>query len=222
MFVNDIRQQIDRAIEQERKEPVLARHLMITLESDDKSLPEKEIQTAVQLATQYIHEVPSLLEHLLRTAEEAGEIGNIGPLLEGAAVYFLEPQDYIPDHIGLYGLLDDAYLTNRLLESLYIYYERETGLPLMPANLHRANRLVRVFLGEDLAERLDAIVSQAVQQRLYEISLRELASHSFNGGIRQHRRGNGFEDQTTRFFASNGVTCNVHTEYIDRNQARFY
>lgn len=226
MITDQIRQQIQEAIRHEKQTGALADHLRNTLSTSKRTVPEKAIQQGISLVREYIEQVPVLLEESVATALQLGELENVAPLFEGAVGYFLNPRDYIPDNLGLYGLLDDAYLALRLLEVLNNIYRHHPRATLIPIDLSGPNRKVRGFIGDELANRLDQEIVGAVQQRIYQLSLQNLANQAYNaggtGGGGGQSWGNTFEDQSAQFFAENGVSYNVDTQYLDQDGVQLY
>lgn len=210
MVTQLIRQQIDSASAHEQATGHLAAHLRRTLASHGEPVDPESIREAVEMVRSYVEHVPRLLEELTVTLSSLGAIAEAAPLLEGAAGYFLNPHDLIPDHLGMLGLLDDAYLAHRLFESLSDQYRSLTGHPLITVDLSAANRVVRVLIGHELAARLDMEVSQAIQQVVYQTAMANLSrtrytapTGSGNGGW-----GNAFEDRVAKFCAENGISLN--------------
>ena len=222
MYIDQIRQIIQNAAAHEEKTGALANHLRQILKESKNPVPEESVKHAVLLVREYIEHVPVLLEQSTTFAAQVGELENIAPLLENAAGYFLNPADYIPDHLGLYGLIDDAYLTSRLLERLSAIYRQTTGFALISADLSGPNRVIRIFLGKTLAARLDQEIEQTVQQRIYQLAMQNLAAQQYNGSQSGRSWGGTFEDQSAQFFAENGVSYNVDTQYVDGDGVQLY
>jgi uncharacterized membrane protein YkvA (DUF1232 family) len=210
MVTHLIRQQIQSASAHEQATGQLAAHLTRALSSHGESVSPEMVGEAVEMVRAYVEHVPQLLEELAGTLSSIGALPAVSPLLEGAAGYFLNPHDLIPDHLGMLGLLDDAYLAHRLFESLSDQYRTLTGHPLISVDLSAANRVVRVLLGPDLAARLDMEVSQAIQQVAYQISIANLSQSQYAASARSGDRdwGNAFEDRVAKFCAENGISLN--------------
>ena len=81
------------------------------------------------------------------------------PLLDHAENYYLQPMDLLPEMtLGLAGLLDDSYLVIRILENL------EKGPEVfLDWDLDYPARFLRRLIGPGVAQKLDAIAIQAMQ-----------------------------------------------------------
>ena len=80
------------------------------------------------------------------------------PLMKLAGQYFLDPEDLIPDEMGLYGLVDDAYLAHLFIIRLSETVEKEKGFPLLDDLKAEHAPAIRAILGNDIAEKLEAKV----------------------------------------------------------------
>jgi uncharacterized membrane protein YkvA (DUF1232 family) len=103
----------------------------------------------------YIEHVPGVLEEVERTARPTDWWSAIEPLLDAVQRYFSDPNDPIPDRMGLVGLLDDAYLAHALLQAVSDRYQAQTGRPLLSADLKAVNGYIRNLIGEPGSSMLD-------------------------------------------------------------------
>ena len=131
-------------------------------------LGQVNIPGTVDFVRQYIEHVPVLLEATETAARQAGVLQQITPLLDAAEHYWFTSQDVIPDHLGLAGLSDDAYVTLSLIQAISALYAQQTGRPLLSLDLTEANRIARWLIGEPVATQLDLIVAQALQGPLIQ------------------------------------------------------
>lgn len=117
---------------------------------------------AIGFIRQYVGSTPRLLDAVHDASRAAGVESSLIPVLVAAEDYFLRSVDFIPDHLGLVGVLDDAYLAHSLLQQLSDSHRASTGAPLLPIDLARANALVRHMLGPTATNSLDAAVQEAL------------------------------------------------------------
>jgi uncharacterized membrane protein YkvA (DUF1232 family) len=122
-----------------------------------------EVKQAVKFIQEYVEHVPAILEAISGAAQQAGLAREVAPILEVAEQYFLNPYDVIPDHLGLLGLMDDAYFALSLIQSISDNYMQRTGQALIPANLTSANRAIRILIGEPQASQLDLGIGATLQ-----------------------------------------------------------
>ena len=94
----------------------------------------------------------------LETARIAGLDTEMSSVLEVAASYWAMAEDIIPDRLGLLGVLDDAYCSLTLIQSVSDRHEKETGRRLFSPDLEAANVAMRRLIGEPVASQLDMFV----------------------------------------------------------------
>lgn len=121
---------------------------------------EAEIEEAADVALEIIESIPIFLARARQEADERGLTSVVHPLLDHAETYYLQPLDLIPEMTqGLAGLLDDSYLVIRILENL------EKGPEaFLDWDLDYPARFLRRLIGEGVAQRLDLIAIQAMQE----------------------------------------------------------
>ena len=128
-----------------------------------KRLPEAEaaeVREAAEVAVEVIDSIPIFLARARQEAEERGLRTVVGPLLDHAEHYFLQPVDLIPEMtFGLAGLLDDAYLLLRVLENLDKGPER-----FLDWDLDHPLHFLRSLVGRDIARKLDLLAANAMHQ----------------------------------------------------------
>ena len=127
-----------------------------------KMLPESEeseVDEAADLALEIIESIPIFLARARQEAQDRNLASVVNPLLDHAEYYYLQPMDLIPEMtLGLAGLLDDSYLVIRILENL------EKGPePFLDWDLDYPLRFLRTLVGAAIAQRLDIIALQAME-----------------------------------------------------------
>ncbi|NWD58245.1 hypothetical protein HX878_26380 [Pseudomonas veronii] len=139
-------------------------HSAITLAEGDRNL------VMTRFVTAYVDLVPDLLDAANDVAREAGIESQVKPVLKIAEQFFLQPPAILAGHIGLDGLLDEAYLAHRLVEEVNDLYIKHFGQPLIPADTTVANLIAHQLIGETFANQLDEAVHHAVDEMLSEDS----------------------------------------------------
>lgn len=128
-----------------------------------RRLPEAEaaeVEEAAQVAAEIIDSLPIFLARARQEADERHLRSVVGPLLDHAEQYFLQPVDLIPEMTyGLAGLLDDAYLLLRVLENLDKGPER-----FLDWDLQYPLQFLRSLVGREIALKLDLLAADAMQQ----------------------------------------------------------
>jgi len=156
MNSNDVRHLIATALAHEQntramKKRLLGRGLSIELQ-----------RITLEVVEGYLHETPDLLDVANDAARSAGLHVLMRPLFDAAFQYWDAGDDVIPDRLGLYGLLDDAYLTRTLLEKVAFELFSRTGRQLFAVNLATSNSPIRDLLGPELTTELDERVNAAL------------------------------------------------------------
>lgn len=130
-------------------------------------LPEKEPMAALlAFVTGYVESVPDCLLLVTAVSKHMGFYDYAAPLLDMAEDYFLHPPAYLPSDDGLEGLLDEAFLTHRLLEEVNDHHIRHLQRPLLPVDMTEANVIVHHLLGDALANELDKKVHDTATKLL--------------------------------------------------------
>lgn len=107
---------------------------------------------------QYIYAVPGLLEGLYRSALEQNELARVEPLLDQIVQYFFLVDDLVPDHLGVFGLLDDAYVALRCIEKLNEWTLSFGNPALLDVDLAGINEIAASVLGAEITSQLDASI----------------------------------------------------------------
>lgn len=208
MITNMIRNQIANTFATPGFDSV-ARERLQQLASGDVPDPKKA-DRLIELLCEYVERAPQLLEACWSAAQQAGVANEASPILEAAARYFVEPQDFIPDQMGLYGLIDDAYLTHKFVGGTSDLYQQYAGHPLLPLDLSSMNSVARSIIGEPLAGQLDQTVEQTIQAVIQHIQLlaqqQQQFQYSPTGGPGSW--GGTWEDEMSRLGAECGISIN--------------
>ncbi|UCF20191.1 MAG: DUF1232 domain-containing protein [Gemmatimonadota bacterium] len=159
-----IRELIARAVAHEQMTGTAAQTLAQAAFIRGISSTPQEVAQTVDFIRGYIERAPDLLEACESAARAVGIGDYAKPILEAAQQYFVSPLDVIFDHFGLIGLMDDAYFTQRLLQSISDAYRLWTGNPLLPVSLATANAVVRQLIGEPQASQLDLAIESTLGQ----------------------------------------------------------
>ena len=168
-----LREQILRAQQHEAETGLLARHLAVQLPHLHATIElaeEDRNSVMTRFVSAYIEQVPDLLDAANNVAREAGIESQIKPVLKIAEQFFAQPPALINGHIGLEGLLDEAYLAHRLVEEVNDLYIKHFQQPLIPLDTTVANLIAHQLIGEQFANQLDEAVHHAVDEMLNDDS----------------------------------------------------
>lgn len=121
--------------------------------------------------TQYIEHVPDFLEALTALMKETGIFDQGKVFLTIAEEFFIAPPELISEHTGLIGLLDEAYLSHRMIEEVSDRIQLTCGTALCPMDMNLSNVIVHAILGEEFANQLDLAVHYAIEALFNSSSL---------------------------------------------------
>lgn len=161
-----IRDAIFRARQHEQETHQLEAHLAQLIPHLHMSiaLPAENSTTALlQFVMRYIEHAPDLLDALDEVAQDSG-IGKA--FISIAQDFFVQPLEVVPHESGLKALIDEAYLTHRLIEELNDRLLMMRGAPFAPIDMTFANLVVHHLLGEEFANQLDLAVHYAMEALL--------------------------------------------------------
>jgi len=200
MNTQRIRKMIVEASQIEARTGILKKQFTDYARLHKTQLKEQIVNDLVKLVKAYIEHVPNLLDEAERASRQTSWWNAISPMLEAAQQYFFDPNDLIPDRLGLVGLSDDAYLAHSLLQTISERYEAQTGNRLLSEDLRSQNAFMRNLIGEPAVSILDNYVKtmvdgpsmQDVLQQLFALagsSNMMLPDTSF-GGLSAHDYAN--------------------------------
>ena len=124
----------------------------------------------------YIEQVPYLLTVAWTSARSVGLETEVERILKMVESYWIEDNDVIPDSLGIFGLLDDAYCSLSSMQTVSDLYRSQTGKFLFPDDLTSANKVMRKIIGEPFTTQLDEIVSKAISDARIGEAVKLLAS----------------------------------------------
>jgi uncharacterized membrane protein YkvA (DUF1232 family) len=162
--LGEIRSLIDEAKANEQQTGVLYRAVIELARQNGEHIDATQAGKVIDFVTAYIEQVPALMSAVEDAAAGHDREPDIRPLLEAIEAFFLDPDDVIPDHLGLAGLLDDAYLAHTLLFAAGKALRTESGQQLLPGNADHTNRFIRRLIGEPFAGMLDEHVAGTIDK----------------------------------------------------------
>ncbi len=136
----------------------------------------KELADGANFICNYLEQVPYLLTVAWTSARNVGLETEITSILEMVESYWIEDDDVIPDSLGIFGLLDDAYCSLSSMQTLSDLYRMQSGKHLFPDDLTAANKIMRKIIGEPYTTELDELVSEAIAEARVEEAVKWLAS----------------------------------------------
>ncbi len=194
MNVEKIRDTIALAVESEKQTKHLEKVLCLqidNLHSAIKLPTDNTIEALLDFVIKYIQHVPNMLEAVYDVTKNSGITQYVQPFLALAEEYFLKPPEIISGRTGLDELMDEAYLTHRLIEEINDRYVPKTGIPLIPIDMTSANLIIHHLIGEPFANELDDAVHITAESLVTKEAY--LESNEFKSYIEQ-RKKSGWSD----------------------------
>ena len=124
----------------------------------------------------YLEQVPYMLTVAWTSARNVGLETEVASILKMVESYWIEDDDVIPDNLGIFGLLDDAYCSLLSMQTLSDLYRMQSGKHLFPDDLTDANKIMRKIIGEPYTSELDELVNRAIAEAKIEEAVKWLAS----------------------------------------------
>jgi hypothetical protein len=162
-----IEQLIITAGQQETQTNSLSTQLCAQIESLPSSISlakSDPVRSLKNFVIEYITHVPPFIGAVSIAAKDAGIDAYVSPFLEVATDFLLSPKGQGNEPLGFLALLEQAYLTHRLIEEVNDQYIIRAGIPFIPMDVTKANVIVYHLLGEALANNLDEVVEETARQ----------------------------------------------------------
>ena len=137
---------------------------------------EKALAHGSSFVYNYLEQVPYLLTVAWTSAKNVGLETEVKSILEMVESYWIEDDDVIPDNLGIFGLLDDAYCSLSSMQTMSNLYRTQTGKHLFPDDLTSANTIMHKIIGEPYITELDTIINKAVGDAQVAEAVKLLAS----------------------------------------------
>ncbi len=160
--------------------------LAVVAERNDIEADPAELERGGRFVLGYVEQVPYMMKVAATAAANVGLESEMDLILERVSAYWLEDVDIIPDHMGVIGLLDDAYCSMTTLQAVSDHFRLHSGKYLFPDNLTAANRAMRKIIGEPYVEELDRFVSSALNEAGVVEALTALASPEKQRALSEH------------------------------------
>jgi uncharacterized membrane protein YkvA (DUF1232 family) len=178
MDIARLNAQIETAVAIEANEGHLANFLTDRAAERGTSLSDQQRREALELFESYIRSVPELLASASSSARGTPVEGIMQKVMEAAVTYWDEPDDLVPDELGVLGLLDDAYFSLRMLQLVSDRLRQESGQTLVADDLSALDEVVRDIIGEELAEVLDELVTLSLSNAPVDELIASIEEHS--------------------------------------------
>ncbi|HLT36621.1 MAG TPA: hypothetical protein VK034_10050 [Enhygromyxa sp.] len=178
MDIARLNAQIETAVAVEANEGHLASYLTDRAAERGRILADKERREALELFENYIRSVPALLATASSSAAGTPVEAIMAKVMQAAVTYWDEPDDLVPDELGVLGLLDDAYFSLRMLQMVSDRLREESGQALIADDLSALDDVVRDIIGDHLADILDDLVILSLSNAPVDELIATVEQHS--------------------------------------------
>lgn len=150
--------------------------LAVVAERNDIQPDETELERGSRFVIGYVEQVPYMLKVAATAAATVGLHAEMELIVQMVTSYWEQDEDVIPDHLGIIGLLDDAYCSLTTLQAVSDHYQLQTGKHLFPEDLTAANRVMRKIIGDPYVSDLDRFVANTINDAGIMSAVKALAS----------------------------------------------
>jgi len=150
--------------------------LVVVAERSGKDATREDIERGFRFVRGYIELVPYMMKVAKTAASAVGLEDQMERVLAMVKSYWEQPDDFIPDHLGIIGLLDDAYCSLSSLQTVSDHFQLQTGKYLFPDDLSDANKAMRKIIGEPYSSDLDRLVIRTMQESRLVETLKKMSS----------------------------------------------
>jgi len=157
-------------------ESELGELLAVVAERGGRDAGAEDLERGAQFVLSYIEQVPYMIKVAWTAAVNVGLEAEMQRILAMVTSYWEQDDDIIPDHLGIIGLLDDAYCSLSSLQTVSDHFQLQTGKYLFPDDLSAANRAMRKIIGEPYATELDRLVIGTMKESELIESVKKLSS----------------------------------------------
>jgi hypothetical protein len=184
MNISRIKKKIEAALKDETKTRRLANAIRATSRQAGVPCTESQAKAALKFAKEYVDHVPFYLEQAVKGAPSFGLSKEMNQMLAEIEAYWLAEDDLISDRLGLLGLLDDAYASLLLLQSVSDFCAARWGRPILAQNLTPANLSMRQFINQSIALQIEQRVGVTIANSLFAQALEQIAASGWSfGGV---------------------------------------
>ncbi len=175
MNTNDIRNIVESKIAEEAH----TNHFKDYYTQNFSSEVAEQLLTFIQ---QYLRATPDIMEQAYHAAEQVNLAEKYQPIYDATFSYWQEEYDYIPDHVGIVGICDDAYLSLSLMQLIATSVVPATGTALIPGfDLATQNNSMGSVIGDTIKSQLDAAVAATFSSIQVQDSLNALFTAAMGG-----------------------------------------
>ena len=150
--------------------------LSAVAEQSGKEATDEALARGTAFVRAYIELVPYMIKVAMTAAGTVGLRSEMERILGMVTSYWQQDDDIIPDHLGIIGLLDDAYCSLSSLQAVSDHFQLQTGKFLFPDDLSSANKVMRKIIGEPYSSDLDRLVIHTMAEAQLMDSLKKFAS----------------------------------------------
>ncbi|MCZ6565989.1 MAG: hypothetical protein O6852_07645 [Gammaproteobacteria bacterium] len=179
MNSNDVRNMIERKLAEEKNTHAYFDVIRTKLD-------QTQAQEVFDFTANYLHNSVKLMDQVYAALLAANCLPMFQPIFDAALNYWSEEYDYVPYHLGIAGICDDAYLSMKLMQLVANSNIPSTNQVLMPGinnDLEDQNHFMAYLLGPPIANQLDQVANQTYQSIYIQDTLNNLLSAAGVGSL---------------------------------------
>ncbi len=183
MRIREINKMIQDAVKDEQQTSRLANTVRTVARNNGANPSEQQVAETVAFVLDYVQHVPFYLEQGIAGAGQVGLVREMNQMVSELEAYWFERFDFIPDQHGLLGIMDDAYVSLALLQSVSDFCQGTKGRPLLAHDITPANQVIRHLIGEPVASQIDQHVAMKLTQSLMQHLANQFAVGNLQIGL---------------------------------------
>lgn len=142
-------------------------------------LDEAQSQEVFEFTVNYLRNSVDLMDQVYSAVSSANCLSKFQPIFDASFNYWSEEYDVVPDHLGIAGICDDAYLSMSLMQLVAnsnLPSSNQVLIPGINQDLVNQNNYMAYLLGPTVANQLNAVAVQTYQSIYIQDTLNNIFS----------------------------------------------
>ena len=195
MRTSVIKEMISNAVKNEKSTNSLAKLVQKVAKQNGNIITLEKAQGVSNFVIQYVNLVPGFMEEGLNTSAQFGIQNEMSQMIAELEYYWKLEQDLIPDNLGLIGIVDDAYASIYLLQTLSDYCKSMFNRPLLKTDFTESNNAIRSILGNPIAAELEQKVQITIGNNMTNQIFNQVYKNIFSSGFTFGNAAQAYMDQ---------------------------
>ncbi len=149
-----------------------------------QNISDPVAEQVLSFVKNYLRITPDVMDQTYHAASQVGLAEMYQPIYNATFSYWQEEYDYIPDHVGIVGICDDAYLSLALMQLIASSVVPSTGVVLIQGfDLAEQNDSMGLVIGATVKAQLDTAVVTTFSSIQVQNSLNDLFAAAMGGAV---------------------------------------